>query len=206
MNEELVNILQKVHTLYRKYGIRSVTMDDVSHELGISKKTLYQYVRDKDELVHKVIDLEINERQARMEISCTDNRNAIEQLLEIGRCIAFMLKNYSAVSEYDLKKYYPDLYIKVRDLRRNHIFKFIQENLIKGKEEGIYRESIDPDIITKLNVSIIDSMVDNEIITITEFLDQHFFNEFFIYHIRGIANAKGLSILEQCLSSFEFTL
>ena len=52
MNDELQNILRKVLTLYRKFGIRSVTMDDVSHELGISKKTLYQYVRDKDELVH----------------------------------------------------------------------------------------------------------------------------------------------------------
>ena len=51
MNDELLNILRKVLTLYRKFGIRSVTMDDISHELGISKKTLYQYVRDKDELV-----------------------------------------------------------------------------------------------------------------------------------------------------------
>ena len=56
MNDELVTILKKVRQLYRKYGIQSVTMDDVSHELGISKKTLYQYVQDKDDLVHKVVE------------------------------------------------------------------------------------------------------------------------------------------------------
>jgi len=59
MNEELKNILVKVHELYMKYGIKSVTMDDVARELSISKKTLYQYVTDKDDLVGKFIDNEI---------------------------------------------------------------------------------------------------------------------------------------------------
>jgi len=200
-----LNILKKVRQLYRKYGIRSVTMDDVSHELGISKKTLYQYVRDKDELVHKVVEMEILDRQGRMLVTCTDEKNAIEQLLEIARCISIMLKDYSAASEYDLRKYYPDLYIKVRDLRRNHIYRFITENLNKGKSEGLYRNEIDAEIISKLNVSVIDSMVDNEIITINEFMDQRFFNEFFIYHIRGIVNDKGLSYLKNHMDKLEFS-
>ena len=59
MNEELKNILLKVRELYMKYGIKSITMDDVAGELGISKKTLYQYVTDKDDLVGKFIDNEI---------------------------------------------------------------------------------------------------------------------------------------------------
>jgi AcrR family transcriptional regulator len=204
MNEELMHILQKVRLLYRKYGIRSVTMDDVSHELGISKKTLYQYVRDKDELVHKVVEMEIADRQEKMMITCTDQQNAIEQLLEIARCISIMLKDYSAASEYDLRKYYPDLYVKVRDLRRNHIYRFIIDNLNKGKTEGLYREEINEEIISKLNVSVIDGMVDNEVVTISEFMDQRFFNEFFIYHIRGIVNAKGLVFLESHLDDLEF--
>jgi AcrR family transcriptional regulator len=204
MNDELLNILRKVLLLYRKYGIRSVTMDDVSHELGISKKTLYQYVRDKDELVNLVVDMEIAERQERMMITCTDNKNAIEQLLEIARCISIMLKDYSPSTEYDLKKYYPDLYIKVRNLRRNHIYKFILENLNKGKEEGLYRHEIDVDIISKLNVSVIDNLIDSEVITIHEFLDQRFFGEFFVYHIRGIASVNGLDFLDKQLHQLEF--
>jgi AcrR family transcriptional regulator len=202
--DELVTILKKVRQLYRKYGIRSVTMDDVSHELGISKKTLYQYVRDKDDLVHKVVEMEISDRKERMNITCSDDKNAIEQLLEIARCISNMLKDYSAASEYDLKKYYPDLYIKVRELRRNHIFRFIFDNLKKGIEEGLYREEIKLDTISRLNVSLIDNMVDNEVITISEFMDAQFFNEFFAYHIRGIVNAKGLEYFESHLMQLEF--
>ena len=204
MNDDLVTILKKVRELYRKYGIRSVTMDDVSHELGISKKTLYQYVHDKDDLVHKVVEMEISYRKERMNITCSDDKNAIEQLLEIARCISNMLKDYSAASEYDLKKYYPDLYIKVRELRRNHIFRFIFDNLKKGIEQGLYREEINLDTISRLNVSLIDNMVDNEVITISEFMDAQFFNEFFAYHIRGIVNSKGLEYFESHLMQLEF--
>jgi AcrR family transcriptional regulator len=204
MNDELTTILKKVHQLYRKYGIRSVTMDDVSHELGISKKTLYQYVHDKDDLVHKVVEMEISERKERMNITCNDNKNAIEQLLEIARCINTMLKDYSAASEYDLKKYYPDLYIKVRELRRNHIFGFIFDNLKKGIEEGLYRAEIKLDTISRLNVSLIDNMVDSEVISISEFMDPQFFNEFFTYHIRGIVNARGLTFFEAHMMELEF--
>jgi len=138
-----------------------------------------------------------------MVINCTDNLNAIEQLLEIANCVVMMLKEYSPASEYDLKKYYPDLYIRLRDLKRNHMLSFIRENLVKGKQEGIYRPEINVDIISKLNISLIDNMVDNEIITINEFLDPKFLFEFFIYHIRGIANGKGLAILETQLGNYE---
>ena len=206
MHEELQTILEKVRVLYRKYGIRSVTMDDVSHELGISKKTLYQYVADKDDLVRKVIELEINERISRLELSCADDRNAIEQLLAIGQCIMKMLKNYSAATEYDLKKYHPDLYRRVHDLRKNNILKIILGNLIKGKGEGIYRADLNVETIAKLTVAIIDSMVDSEVITIDEFMDTRFFYEFFSYHIRGIVNEKGLQILEKLPGLDDFSI
>ena len=65
----------------------------------------------------QVVELEIADRQERMIITCQDDKNAIEQLLEIAQCISVMLKDYSPATEYDLKKYYPDLYIKVRNLR-----------------------------------------------------------------------------------------
>jgi AcrR family transcriptional regulator len=203
MNEELSNILQRVHTLYRKYGIKSVTMDDVSRELGISKKTLYQYVRDKDELVRKVIELEISTRHDYMHDSCKENLNAIEELTEIARCIGYMLKEYSAVTEYDLRKYYPDLYVRMREVRREQMYRFIQDNLIKGKKEGLYRENLNVDILSRLSVSYIDSMFESEVITLTEFLDQHFFFEYLVYHLRGIANEKGLQVLEIQLRNLE---
>lgn len=178
-------------------------MDDVSRELGISKKTLYQYVRDKDELVRKVVELEISTQQVHMQGNCKENVNAIEELADIATCISYMLKEYSAVTEYDLKKYYPDLYVRIREIRRERILKFIHDNLTKGKSEGLYRENLDVDILSKLSVSQIDSLFESEVLTLAEFLDQHFLFEYFIYHLRGIANERGLQILEDQLQKLE---
>jgi AcrR family transcriptional regulator len=203
MNEELTNILQRVRSLYRKYGIRSVTMDDVSHELGISKKTLYQYVHDKDELVKKVVELELSAQHDHLIASCNENMNAIEEIADIAHCINYLLKEYSAVTEYDLRKYYPDLYIRLREIRRERIHKFIQDNLIKGRKEGLYRDNLNIEIISKLSLSHIDSMFESEIISITEFLEQKFFLEYFVYHLRGIVNDKGLKILEDQIRKLE---
>jgi AcrR family transcriptional regulator len=205
MNDELSNILQRVRSLYRKYGIKSVTMDDVSRELGISKKTLYQYVQDKDELVHKVVDLELSSQYHHLIESCKENLNAIEEIAEISYCINYMLKEFSAVTEHDLRKYYPDLYIRLRDVRRERILKFIQDNLVKGKNEGLYREDLNIEILSKLSLSHIDSMFESEIITITEFLNPKFFLEYFSYHLRGIVNAKGLRILEDQIQKLDVT-
>jgi AcrR family transcriptional regulator len=203
MNDEITNILQRVRSLYRKYGIKSVTMDDISRELGISKKTLYQYVQDKDELVRKVLDLDISSRNHHMIQSCREDLNAIEELAEIARCISYMLKEYSAVTEYDLRKYYPDLYIKLREVRREIILKFVQDNMIKGKKEGLYRQNLNVDILAKLSLSHIDGMFENEIITITEFLESRFFMEYLNYHLRGIVSEKGLQILEDQIQKLE---
>jgi len=203
MIDELSGILHRVRSLYRKYGIKSVTMDDVSHELGISKKTLYQCVRDKDELVRKVIELELSSQHNHLIASCKDNLNAIEELSEIALCVNYMLKEYSAVTEYDLKKYYPDLYIRLREVRRERILKFILDNLVKGKNEGLYRENLNVEILSKISLSYIDSMFENEIITITEFLDRKFFMEYFIYHLRGIVNNNGLKVLEDQIQKLE---
>jgi hypothetical protein len=117
-----------------------------------------------------------------------------------------MLKEYRPASEYDLKKYYPDLYLKVRELRRNHALGFLRDNLERGIREGLYRKEMDTDMISRLGVSLIDSIVDSEIITIDEFLNPHFFSEFFEYHLRGISNEKGLALLEVQLSSHAFSM
>lgn len=201
--DELVNILNRVHSLYRKYGIRSVTMDDVSRELGISKKTLYQYVSDKDDLVRKVVELEISSQHDHFIQRCKENLNAIEEIIEIASCINYMLKEYSAVTEYDLRKYYPDLYVRLREVRRERILNFIRDNLMKGISEGLYRKELDSDVLSKLSLSHIDCMFESEIISISELQDPRFFMEFFNYHLRGIVNDKGLPILESQIQKLE---
>src|SRR5665811_606001 len=100
MNDELKNILLKVRELYMKYGIKSITMDDVARELGISKKTLYQFVSDKDDLVGKFIDNEIKQKQEEVFKCFKIGFNAIEELFRISTFMNKMIREQNPATEY----------------------------------------------------------------------------------------------------------
>jgi AcrR family transcriptional regulator len=203
MNEELKSILIKVRELYMRYGIKSITMDDVASNLGISKKTLYKYVCDKDDLVSRVVELEIELQQSDMNCDKREDLNAIEQLLMVSKIVNHKLKQMNPSTEYDLKKYYPAHYHKLVSARRERMYKNVVANIIKGKEEGLYRIDLNEDIIAKLQVSRIENMIDNDVFSISEFTSNKFFQEAFIYHIRGISNENGIAFLENKLKDFD---
>jgi len=203
MNEELKNILSKVGCLYKKYGIKSITMDDVSRELGISKKTLYQYVQDKNELVAQVIDLDMEHQITIFNELFCKGLNAVDELFEVNKMVAQMIKNHNPSEEYDLKKYYPDQFQKIHKVRREEVYNHILSNLKKGKQEGLYKSELNEEIIAKVQLMRIENTFDNQIFTEDELLSSKAFLEIFIYHIRGIASDKGIKILEQKLIELE---
>jgi DNA-binding XRE family transcriptional regulator len=205
MNEELKNILLKVRELYTKYGIKSITMDDVATELGISKKTLYQYITDKDDLVGKFIDNEIELRQEEICKCFKTHFNAIEELFEISVFMNKLMKNQNPATEHDLKKYYPHHFNKMVGTRRERIFNYILLNLKKGKEEGLYRTDLNEEIIAKLYLSRIESIHINDLFTVEEFTSAKLFMELLMYHVRGIATEKGISVLEKKIKEQETT-
>ncbi|MBK8883899.1 MAG: TetR/AcrR family transcriptional regulator [Bacteroidales bacterium] len=205
MNEELKNILLKVRELYTKYGIKSITMDDVAGELGISKKTLYQYITDKDDLVGKFTDNEIAMRQDEICKCFRENFNAIEELFEISIYMNKVMKDQNPATEHDLKKYYPHHYYRTVKIRRERIFNYILMNLKKGIEEGLYRTELNGEIIAKLYLSRLENIHLNDLFTVEEFTSAKLFSELLVYHVRGIATEKGIIVLENKIKEMETT-
>ena len=203
MSEELKNILQKVRELYMKYGIKSITMDDVALELGISKKTLYQYVTDKDDLVGKFVFNEIELRQEEICKCFKTGFNAIEELLEISIFMNKLIRDQNPATDHDLKKYYPHHYQKMVNVRREGIFNYIFQNMKKGMAEGLYRDDIDAEIISKLYISRVESIHLNDLFTVEEFTSLKLFIELLNYHIRGIATENGIMVLNKKLKELE---
>lgn len=197
MDEELKNILLKVRELYMKYGIKSITMDDVARELGISKKTLYQYVTDKDDLVGKFIDNEINIRQEEICKCFRIGLNAIEELFEISAFMQKLMRDQNPATEHDLKKYYPHHYQKTQKARREGVYNYILMNLKKGIKEGLYRKDMNIEIIARLYLSRAENTHLNELFSSEEFSSVKLFVELLTYHIRGIATEKGILMLEK---------
>ena len=203
MNEDLKNILVKVRELYNKYGIKSITMDDVARELGISKKTLYQFVSDKDDLVGKFIDFEIEIRQEEICKCFKSELNAIEELFEISIFMNKLMKEQNPATEYDLKKYYPNHYQNTVKIRRARMYSYLLLNLKKGKDEGLYRQEMNEEVIAKLYLSRSENIHMDTLFTVEEFTSLKLFIELLTYHVRGIATEKGIEVLDKKIKELE---
>lgn len=206
MSEDLNNILIKISALYKQYGIKSVTMDDIANEFGISKKTLYQYFRDKNELVRRVVEMEYAEKNRKLYVLSESSENAIEELLKFHSLIVKMVKDQNPAIQYDLKKYYPEIYIDVIKTKRQFLYKSVRENLLRGKKERVYRKDIDTDIISKLILHWIESFHESEILTREDINNPDTYYHIFQYHVHGIINEKGRNVLEGFVNKNKITL
>jgi len=190
-------IFSKAEELFLKYGVRSVTMDDLASELGASKKTLYQFAKNKEELIYKTLENHFSSEKA---FCCgiTDaNQNAIDELLSIGRHLIEQLQGMNPMLLFELKKYYPKAYRLMEDYRMGFIFQTVANNMKKGIKDGLYRKDVKPDIIAKIYVARTDILFDTTIFPPKEYNWVDVYREVLIYHIRGIASEKGIDYLTE---------
>lgn len=197
MEEKESVILEQVRKIFMRYGIRSVTMDDISRELKISKKTLYKYVTDKSDLVEKVMRIEISTDQELMKQFEKESKTAIDEVLMILKHIAQKVKEIHPSIHYDLEKYYPEAWEVFNNHKKNFIMGCVIRNLQRGILEGLYRENLNAEIIALIYVSRVDIVFDGEIFPPTRFNFADVLFEMFRYHIKGIASEKGIKYLHE---------
>ena len=200
---ELNDVLDKVCKLYLKFGIKSVTMDDVARELLISKKTLYQYVKDKNELVSQVIDRMIEEDSKYYLEVIRDDRNAIEQLFDVSHHIREIMSEVSPSTRYDLRKYYPEQFGKLYRQKKEMMLQSVIDNLEKGKAEGLFRNNFTNENLARFFVSRVDNTIEMEFFMDNRVEEQNFFIEVFEYHIRGLVSPKGLKFFENNINELK---
>lgn len=194
MNQEQ-HIIQQVIGLFLRYGIKSLTMDDIARHLGISKKTLYKYVADKNDLVNRVVTEQCRLEQETISEICHRGLNAIDESFEISRTVAELLGQMHPSVHFDLEKYHSEVWRSTFKLREDFVFNCVLENLKKGIKEGLYRDSINAEVIARLYNAKMDVLFDGELFPATQFNFKEVYLEFFRYHIRGIASQSGLEYL-----------
>jgi AcrR family transcriptional regulator len=192
-------ILRKSESMFMRYGIRSVTMDDIAKELGISKKTLYQYVDNKADLIQQIILQFIDQQKQSIDLIREEAGDAIEELLNLARHVITVHRCFRPVTLYDLRKYYQDTWNHMERLKQERIIQMIFENLEKGRTQGLYRSDFDPRIIARIFASKIQMLEDEELFPPSEYDKEVLFREFFLYHIHGVASPKGFENLHQHL-------
>jgi AcrR family transcriptional regulator len=145
-------ILLKAEELFMQYGIRSVSMDDIANNLGMSKKTLYQYFADKDELVEGVVDGHINDIQEDC-LSC--RKDAIDAIHEIFITMERIMEEFSNMNPmllYDLEKFHFKAYQRFREHKDKFLLQIIRDNVEWGIKDELYRHDINVDVISKYRI------------------------------------------------------
>ncbi len=201
MDEKRLEILERASAVYMKYGIKSVTMDDLARELGISKKTIYVHFKDKNELVRSIIQLKIEMDKA-ICINCVQqSENAIDDLIQTGRLVADHIGNVNPSVFYDLKKYHQDAWQLMENHKWDFVLTMIRDNIKRGIEEGIYRADIDIEVVARLYVGSTDLILGGDAFPWPEFTFERLFKEMVRLHIMGMANEKGTNYLNKKLGN-----
>lgn len=206
MDEKLEQIIKESARVFFKYGIKSISMDDIARELGMSKKTLYLYVENKTDLIQKILDYNLTCQCSEKDTIAGKNLNAIAILLEVSKMINRHLKQMNPSVTYDLQKYYPDLFRNYIEKKREELYKDIKKNIEQGISEGLYREDLNVELIARLYIKKLENIHDPEFLPSAEFNIENIFEVMFESHIRGIANKKGIVYLEKQKITLNFNL
>ena len=190
-------ILAKVQDLFMKYGLKSVSMDDISRQLGISKKTLYQCVENKRDLILEVFQKHIKEEETAINEISAQSKDAVDEIIGIARYVTALLREISPTTLYDMQKYYGDIWRMMEELHQGHIYDTIKTNLDRGILEGLYRENLNSDIIAKLYVGKTMLIVDEDVFPLKDYNKEKLYLEYVHYHLHGIALPKGLKLFEK---------
>lgn len=199
MREKIIDI---AGDMFLKFGFKSVTMDDIAKEIGISKKTIYKYFDNKDHLVDDTVLFVQKEIDNIIEKIMQQNLNAIEENFAIKKVFKDMFKNAKTSPMYQLKKFYPETFNK---LMANEICTFtecVSANLNKGIEEKLYRPDIDVETVMKFYFTLVFGVYESELFdhTLTEIVKTEV--KILEYHTRAIATLYGHSILEEELKKY----
>lgn len=190
-------ILDTAFSLFRQYGTRSITMDDIATRMGISKKTLYAHFVDKDDMVVHAIRryLEIIQEEERTIISKADN--AIEELFEIMNMMDEKLRNMNPVIMLDLQKFHSRAFLVFQEYRNSSLRTTIRTNLERGIREGLYRKDLDVNILTQFRIASAMVCFQPEVFPMEGYdmgKVQRVLLEHFLY---GVSSAEGFRLIEK---------
>ncbi|MEO7529885.1 MAG: TetR/AcrR family transcriptional regulator [Sediminibacterium sp.] len=190
-------IVSKAHELFMRYGIRSVSMDEVANHLGMSKKTIYQFYADKDALVEDVINIEINEKQGECKQHRQKSENAIHEFFMATDMLLELLTHMNPALIFDMEKYHPKAFKKYNDHKNSFLYTLIKDNIEWGKKEGLYREEVLSDVMARFRLGSIFLIFNPEVfpggkhtlpVIVSEITDNFLF---------GLASAKGQKLIQK---------
>lgn len=190
-------ILQKATDMFLSLGYKSVTMDDISKDLGISKKTIYTHFSNKTDLVKESTHQLFEQVEGGINSICSRGLNAIEELYEIKQLVMNRLKDEESSPIYQLQKFFPDIHLDLKNKQLQAVNDCIITNIERGIASGSYRKDINHKFIARMYYVGIMGIKDEEIFPRELFKQKELMEYVLDYHIRAIATPQGIEILNK---------
>lgn len=199
MEEKKEYYLEQIGKLFLRYGLRGITMEEISDELGVSKKTIYNYFESKADIVDMLLQRHLSNKNESMWEAISHGKNAIEILIGITNLMKETIQDIPPIVKRDLVKHFPLQLKKSNEALKNKIYEYIKQNVLKGIDQGLYRSNLNVELIARHYVVSFDRYIRQEVMDGIDFSIDAYYEEILSYHIRGIATLKGVKILEKII-------
>jgi AcrR family transcriptional regulator len=191
--------------LFFKAGIKSVTMDDIAKHLGMSKKTIYQFFKDKNELVMALMKRKLQEDEDQMCAIISQSGNVIEEMINMMKCSEEIFSRINPIVIHDVQKYHPDAWKQFQNFKADVLIRTLEELLTKGIKQGYIRPNIDVRIIARMRVTQVEMGFNTSIFPVAEFNTWKVQQQFLEHFNYGICTLKGYKLLNEYKNIHEET-
>ena len=198
MKEKIRNTASQ---LFLERGFKSITMDDIANEIGMSKKTIYSEYENKTSLIEDCVMAKFCVLNEGIDLIIAMEKNAIEELYEIKRFVMSHLNNEKSSPQYQLMKYYHKIHKSLKLMQFEKMHKCVLLNVERGLAQGLFRDNVNPEFVARIYFSGMNTIKDQNIFPLDLFPISELMDSFLEYHIRGIVTPKGKTILNNVINS-----
>lgn len=189
--------------MFQRYGVRSVTMDDLANKIAISKKTIYQHFKDKKEVVTESVRFMMAQDQKDMQEVTAKSKDTVHEMVLVSSHIKEMMKEVNPSLLYDLKKYHPDAWEVYSSTKDACFTSMILDALKRGQEEGYFRKEMNVEIISRMRMAQIETGFDPEIFPTSDFDIPQVQLQMFEHFTYGVVTKKGRELFEKYSQELE---
>ena len=196
-------IILKALNLFLSLGFKSVTMDDLAQSMSISKKTIYQFFKNKNQLISSCTESIQKQLVETFKEIRKNADNPIVELFEIKKEAMKILGNTETAPQFQLQKFYPEIYEEIKNREFNLFKDNIQKSLKRGIKSEYFRKEINIDFVTRIYLNGMRGVRDINLFPLNEFKVDEVIEDFIEYHLRAISTKKGLSLLNKIYKKSE---
>lgn len=195
-------IIKEASLLFFNNGIKSMTMSDIANELGISKRTLYEVFRDKEELLEKCVNAHMEKTDEEINELVNNSEDVIDTLMRIYAKHLNNMRNVHKTITHDLRKYHANIYKKIECKQKEdtHVFMPLMK---KGVDQGLIRDDINFEILIWLLKSQFKALMDGDFIPTDKYSINEFIRAIILNFIRGIATPLGNEKIDKIVSALK---